>query len=183
MKIPGLAQNYAAKAMELRSDPSDQDVEEVREWVRLTLRGGSGGLGDLYVQKQDGSVDRFLNARYEELLQKLTDFANGEPSRNADDLWGRESTYFRVVTAPVRKGWFSRKGTFTYEVMTAPGVTRFVGPDQLGEAVGHGAQHSRKDWQECQMVADRLFREGHKDDWVRYSSSYVVPDGTLRKVG
>jgi hypothetical protein len=184
MKISGLAQNYAAKAMELQSDSSDQNVEEVREWVRLTLKGGSGGLGDLYVHNQDGTVDQFLNDQYNELLQKLTDFANGEPvaQKSADALWDRESTYFRLVEAPIRKGWFSRKGTFTYEVMTAPGVTRFVGLDQLGEAVGYGPQHSRKDWQECQMVADRLFREGRKDDWVHYPSSYVVPDETLRKV-
>jgi hypothetical protein len=183
MNVTGLDRKYAENAMVLQSDSSDQNVEEVREWVRLTLKGGSGGLGDLYVQKPDGSLDQLLNAQYEELLQKLTDFANGGPAGTTDALWDRESTYFRKVTAPVRKGWFSSVGATTYEVMTAPGVTRVVGPDQLAEAVGYGPQNSRKDWHECQMVADRLFREGHKDDWVHYSSSYVVPDEALRKVG
>jgi hypothetical protein len=102
---------------------------------------------------------------------------------STDALWDRESTYFRMVTAPVRKGWFSSAGSTTYEVMTAPGVTSIVGPDQLAEAVGYGPQNSRKDWHECQMVAARLFREGRKGDWVHYSSAYVVSDEALRKVG
>lgn len=77
MRIPTLARNYATMARTLQVEPSDEAVEEVREWVRLTHKGGSGGLGDLYVQNENGSVDEFLNPEYEELLQKLTDFANG----------------------------------------------------------------------------------------------------------
>jgi hypothetical protein len=95
-------------------------------------------------------------------------------------MWDRESAYFRKVTAPVRKNWFSSTGASTYEVMTAPGITRFVGLDQLAEAVGYGPEHSRKDWHECQMVAERLFREGRSDEWVHYSSSCVVPGERLR---
>jgi hypothetical protein len=185
MNIAGLDRSYATKAMELQSDPSDQNVEDVREWVRLTLKGGSGGLGDRYVHNPDGTVNESLNTQYEELLQNLTDFANGKAvvQKSADAMWDRDSAYFRKVTASVRKGWFSSTGSTTYEVMTAPGVTRIVGVDQLAEAVGYGASHSRKDWHECQMVADRLYREGRKDDWVHYSSSYIVPDESLRKIG
>lgn len=76
MNISTLARNYANMARTLESEPSDEAVEEVREWVRLTLKGGSGSLGDLYVHK-DGEVDAILNPEYEDLLQKLTDFANG----------------------------------------------------------------------------------------------------------
>jgi hypothetical protein len=41
MNVTGLDRNYADKAMGLQSDSSDQSVEEVRDWVRLTLKGGS----------------------------------------------------------------------------------------------------------------------------------------------
>lgn len=76
MKNSTLARNYANMARTLESEPSDEAVEEVREWVRLTVKGGAGSLNDLYVQK-DGEVDSILNPEYEELLQRLTDFANG----------------------------------------------------------------------------------------------------------
>jgi len=72
-----LAKNYETLALELRSDPSAHAVEDAREWVRRTLRGGSGGLGDIYVQKKDGSLDVVLNGLYEGLLNELTAFANG----------------------------------------------------------------------------------------------------------
>jgi hypothetical protein len=41
---PELAKNYETLALELRFDPSELAVEDAREWVRTTLRGGSGGL-------------------------------------------------------------------------------------------------------------------------------------------
>lgn len=177
-----LSRNYAAKAMSLQSDSSDQNVKEVRDWVRLTLKGGSGGLGDQYVQHSDGSVNRPLTAQYEKLLQRLTDFANGEQIvHDANSMWEGESTYFRLVEVPVRKGWFSRTGSTTYEVMTAPHFTTLVTLDKLAEAVDYNPMRSRKDFQECKMIADRLFREGRTDDWVHYSSSYVVPDKALRR--
>lgn len=87
--------------------------------------------------------------------------------------------YFRRVEAPGRKGLFMR-GRAMFEVMTAPGVTRLVTAGALGEALGYGPQRSRKDFQECQSVADRLFREGRRDAWVHYSSAQVVPGESLR---
>lgn len=183
MNQPVVALKFEAMARALQSEPSEEAVEEVRLWLRSPMKGGSGSLGDMYVQK-DGVVDEVLNAEYEELLQKFTDFVNAEPESKesaAGAMFANGSTYFRLIETPVRKGLFSRKGTFTYEVATAPGETRLVTLDQLGQAVGYGPQDSRKDWQECQMVADRLFREGRRHDWVHYSSSYFVPDETLRK--
>ena len=183
MNLAVVALKYESLARALQSEPSEESVEEVRLWLRSSMKGGSGSLSDRYVQK-DGAVDEVLNVEYEELLQKFTDFVNAEPESKesaAAAMFGNGGTYFRLIETPVRKRWFSLKGTFTYEVATAPGVTRLVTLDQLGQAVGYGPQDSRKDWQECQMVADRLFREGRRDDWVHYSSSFVVPDETLRK--
>jgi hypothetical protein len=76
LRQPELAKKYETLALELRSDPSEQAVEDAREWVRTTLRGGSGGLSDIYVQKKDGSL-HVLNGLYEGLLNELTAFANG----------------------------------------------------------------------------------------------------------
>lgn len=183
MNLTVVAFKYESLARALQSEPSEVSVEEVRLWLRSSMKGGSGGLSDRYVQK-DGAVDEVLNAEYEELLQKFTDFVNAEPESNestAAAMFANGGTYFRLIETPVRKMWFSLEGTFTYEVATAPGVTRLVTLDQLGQAVGYGPQDSPKDWQECRMVADRLFREGRTDDWVHYSSSYVVPDDALRK--
>lgn len=183
---PQLAQNYESLAVELRSDPSDQGVEDAREWVRTTLRGGSGGLGDVYVQKKDGSLDEVLDQEYQELLQRLTDFANGGEAplspllkQIGNSMFANGYAYFRQVEAPVRKGLLVRGHTM-YEVMTEPGATRRVGWKQLGEALGHGPQSSRRDMQECQAAADRLFREGRSDDWVHYSSAQVVPGESLQ---
>lgn len=72
----GLAQNYEAVAVELRTDSSPQAVRDARVFILDSFRGGPGGLTDQYVQKKDGSVDEVLNAEYERLLQDLTDFAN-----------------------------------------------------------------------------------------------------------
>jgi hypothetical protein len=183
MNLSVVALKYESLARALQSEPSEESVEEVRLWLRSSMKGGSGSLSDRYVQK-DGAVDEVLNAEYEELLQKFTDFVNAEPESNesaAAAMFANGGTYFRLIETPVRNRWFSLKGTFTYEVATAPGVTRLVTLDQLDQAVGYGPQDSRKDWQECRMVADRLFREGRRDHWVHYSSSYVVPDDALRK--
>lgn len=183
MNLTVVALKYESLARALQSEASEEAVEEVRLWIRSSLKGGSGSLSNRYVGK-DGAVEEVLNAEYEKLLQKFTDFVNAEPASKesaAAAMFANASTYFRLIEVPVRKGWFSRKGTFTYQVATKPGATRLVTLDQLGEAMGYGPQDSQKDWRECQIVADRLFREGRTDDWVHYSSSYVVPDEKLRK--
>ena len=77
MRQPQLAQNYESLAERLRADSSAQTVNDAREWVTMTFRGTSGSLTDQYIQKEDGAVDPILTKEYEELLQKLTDFANG----------------------------------------------------------------------------------------------------------
>jgi hypothetical protein len=183
---PQLAQNYESLAMELRSDPSEQGVEETREWVRTTLKGGSGSLGDRYVQKKDGSPDVVLNREYRDLLQKLTDFAIGGDApvspllkQMGNSMFANGYAYFRQVEAPVRKG-LRMRGNAMYEVMAEPGATRFVALSQLGEAVGYGPHNSRKDFQECKAAAHRLFMEGRSDDWVHYSSAQVVPGDSLQ---
>jgi hypothetical protein len=76
MELAKLAQYYEDLAVKLRADSSTKAVDEAREWVFGSFGQGSGSVRDLYVYK-NGSVDDVLNAEYEELLQKLTDFANG----------------------------------------------------------------------------------------------------------
>lgn len=187
IRQPQLAENYEARAKYLLSNPAADDVEVIRAWVRLTLVGGAGGLGDRYVQKTDGSVDKVLTQQYMELLQKMTDFANGgdEPlssllQQMGNTMFARGYTYLRLVETPTGR-WPFRRGRTMYEVMTAPGVTRLVEPKLLGGAVGYDPRGSRRDMQECQMAAHRLFEEGRTDDWVHFSSAGVVPGDTLRR--
>lgn len=89
-------------------------------------------------------------------------------------MFSNGQKYFRQVAAPVRTGLITR-GSTLYEVMSGAGVTRVVTFSQLGEAVGYGPQNSRKDFQECQSAAHRLFAAGRRDEWVHYSSSFVYP--------
>lgn len=187
IRQPQLAENYEARAKYLLSNPAAEDVEETRAWVRLTLQGGAGGLGDMYVQKKDGSVDTVLNQRYMELLQKMTDFANSEPEplsaliqQMGNTMFAHGYTYLRLVEVPTGK-WPSRRGRTVYEVMTAPGLIRLVDQKTLGGAVGYDPRGSRRDMQECQMAARRLFDEGRTDDWVHFSRAQVIPGETLRE--
>lgn len=186
IRQPQLAENYEARAKHLLSNLSAKDAEETRAWVRLTLVGGAGGLGDMYVQKTDGSVDEVLTRPYMELLQKMTDFANSgdEPSsllqQMGNTMFAHGYTYLRLVEVPTGK-WPFRRGRTMYEVMTALGVTRLVDSTLLGGAVGCDPRGSRRDMQECQMTARRLFDEGRTDDWVHFSSAQVIPGETLRR--
>lgn len=66
-----------------------------------------------------------------------------------------------------------------YEVMTNPGDSRVVPARQLAEAIGLDPRGPWNDLQECQRVADRLFREGRRTDWVEYSTTIVVPGASL----
>ncbi|PNI08360.1 hypothetical protein CXX84_10520 [Arthrobacter sp. AFG7.2] len=181
IRQPQLAENYEARAKYLLANPAAKDVEETRAWVRLTLQGGAGGLGDMYVQKADGSVDEVLTRQYMELLQKMTDFANGgdEPSsllqQMGSAMFAHGYTYVRLVEVVPTGKWPFRRGRTMYEVMTAPGVTRLVDSTLLGGAVGYDPRGSRRDMQECQMTARRMFDEGRTDDWVHFSSSQVIP--------
>jgi hypothetical protein len=186
IRQPQLAENYEARAKYLLSNSAAEDVEETRAWVRLTLQGGAGGLGDRYVQKTDGAVDEVLNQQYQGLLQKMTDFALGadEPlsllQQMGNTMFAHGYTYLRLVEVSTGK-WPFRRGHTMYEVMTAPGVTRLVDQNTLGGAVGYDPRGSRRDMQECQMTARRLFDEGRTDDWVHFSSSQVFPGETLRR--
>ncbi|KAD3633061.1 hypothetical protein GD627_09465 [Arthrobacter yangruifuii] len=76
MGLSDLAQKYEQLAGKLRNDQSREAVKEARGWVASSFGRGSSSLGDRYVYR-DGVIDEALNAEYETLLQKLTDFANG----------------------------------------------------------------------------------------------------------
>lgn len=76
MGLSDLAQKYEQLAGKLRNDQSPDAVNQARAWVASSFGRGSGSLSDRYVYR-DGAIDEGLNAEYETLLQKLTDFANG----------------------------------------------------------------------------------------------------------
>jgi hypothetical protein len=76
MGLTDLAQKYEELAGRLRKDQSPEAVDEARAWGANSFGRGSGSLSDRYVHR-NGVVDESLNAEYETLLQKLTDFANG----------------------------------------------------------------------------------------------------------
>lgn len=75
MDLTELAQKYEALADKLRNDPSVEVVNEARVWVSRSFGRGSGSLSDRYLYT-GRSINEALNAEYEALLQKLTDFAN-----------------------------------------------------------------------------------------------------------
>lgn len=186
IRQPQLAENYEARAKYLLANPAAEDVEETRAWVRLTLQGGAGGLGDRYVQKTYGALDEGLNQQYQELLQKMTDFALcADESLSllqqvGNTMFAHGYTYLRLVEV-ARGKWPFRRGHTMYEVMTAPGVTRLVDSTPRGGAVGYDPRGTRRDMQECQMTARRLFDDGRTDDWVHFPSFQVIPGETLRR--
>ncbi|MCQ1957539.1 hypothetical protein NNX39_13635 [Arthrobacter sp. zg-Y826] len=75
MGLNELARKYEAVAEKLRTDPSSRTVAEAREWVLGSFGRGRGSLSDRYVYR-DGAFDEGLNAEYETLLRRLTDFAH-----------------------------------------------------------------------------------------------------------
>lgn len=75
MDLTELAQKYEALADKLRNDPSVEVVNEARVWVSSSFGRGNGSLSDRYLYT-GRSINEALNAEYEALLQKLTDFAN-----------------------------------------------------------------------------------------------------------
>jgi len=77
MGLPELADKYEAQASDLRANRSSEAVSAARAWVARSFGRGVGSLSDRYVSR-NGAVDEALNAEYEELLQRLTDFANGK---------------------------------------------------------------------------------------------------------
>ncbi|TDT64445.1 hypothetical protein [Frigoribacterium sp. PhB116] len=86
--------------------------------------------------------------------------------------------YFRQVAMPTRWLLFAR-GETEYEVMSAPGVVRRVPLSRVREALGaKRVATSRRDFQECDMTAARLFREG-SDLWVEYPTGITVSTDEL----
>ena len=77
VRLPELAREYESLAMDLRTDGSAQAVEKAREWMLPTLQSGPGRLDDRYIQKRDGSVDRYLSDWYDALRDRLGGFACG----------------------------------------------------------------------------------------------------------
>lgn len=94
-------------------------------------------------------------------------------------MFSRGHYYIRQIAARERKGLLVR-GTTMYEVMTEPGVTCFVTAQYLGRVVRYDPRGSRRDMQESQAAARRLFNEGRRGEWVEFSTAGIVPGESLR---
>jgi hypothetical protein len=66
-----------------------------------------------------------------------------------------------------------------YFVKTPAGSLRRVGLKDLPVALDVAPMGSRRDWQECEMVATRLFLDGESDKWVEYPTGLVINDSEL----
>lgn len=67
-----------------------------------------------------------------------------------------------------------------YLVKSASGSLRQVRLRDLPAALGVAPEDSRRDWQECEMVATRLFRDSELDKWVEYPTGFVFSDSELQ---
>lgn len=93
-------------------------------------------------------------------------------------MFVRGKKYVRQVRVPERRGllvW----GDYVYEVMTSPGLVETVPAKRLDKALGLDPKGAQNDLQECQRIADRLYKEGKHDDWVEYSTGFVIPSSEL----
>ena len=66
-----------------------------------------------------------------------------------------------------------------YFVKTLAGSLRRVRLRDLPVALGVAPQDSRRDWQECEMLATRLFLDSESDKWVEYPTGLVINDSEL----
>jgi hypothetical protein len=94
-------------------------------------------------------------------------------------MFSEGNIYLRQIAGMKRWGLLVR-GVAMYEVMTGPGVTRFVTPKYLGGAVGHDPRGSRRDMQEAQATTRCRFDEGRRGEWVHYSTAGIVAGESLR---
>lgn len=79
-----------------------------------------------------------------------------------------------MVQPPRRRGIF-RVDSAEYEVRNGSGDIRRATLLELPEALGVKPENSHRDWQECEMAASRLFREG-RCEWVLYPTTEIVDD-------
>ena len=66
-----------------------------------------------------------------------------------------------------------------YLVKTPSRSLRRVRLRDLPVALGVAPEDSRRDWQECEMLATRLFRGSESDKWVEYPTGLVINDSEL----
>lgn len=79
-----------------------------------------------------------------------------------------------MVRPPRRRGLF-RVDSSEYEVSNGSGDIRRVTLLELPEALSVKPENSNRDWQECEMAASRLYREGHSE-WILYPTTEIVDD-------
>lgn len=89
-----------------------------------------------------------------------------------------DHSYFRLVTEPRRK-FLVFVAHPEYLVKTPSGSLRRVRLRDLPGALDVSPEDSRRDWQECEMLATRLFRAGESDKWVEFPTGLVINDSEL----
>ncbi len=90
-----------------------------------------------------------------------------------------ESSYFRMASTP-RRRFLVLVADPEYLVKSASGGLSRVRLRDLPAALGVAPEDSRRDWQECEMVAARLFRDGELEKWVEYPTGFVISDSELQ---
>jgi hypothetical protein len=87
--------------------------------------------------------------------------------------------YFRMASMPRRK-FLVFVADPEYLVRMPTGSLKRVRLRDLPVALGVAPEGSRRDWQECEMVATRLFRDRESDKWVEYPTGLVINDSELQ---
>lgn len=89
------------------------------------------------------------------------------------------SSYFRMANAPQRS-FLVFVADPEYLVKSASGGLSRVRLRDLPAALGVSPEDSRRDWQECELVAARLFRDGELEKWVEYPTGFIISDSELQ---
>jgi hypothetical protein len=89
-----------------------------------------------------------------------------------------DRSYFRMASMP-RRRFLVFVTDPEYLVKSASGGVSRMGLRELRAALDVAPGDSRRDWQECEMVAARLFRDGELEKWVEYPTGFIISDSEL----
>jgi hypothetical protein len=98
----------------------------------------------------------------------------------ADSTFPGGFRYLRMVSRPARR-FLAPRGEAVYEVMVEPGEIARVTLADLPQTLGATGE-SRRDWQECELRARKLFGTGSAL-WVEYPTGIEVDDTAIGEAG
>ena len=91
-----------------------------------------------------------------------------------------DPSYFRLVSSP-RRRLFGFVADPEYLVLSPESEPKRVRLRDLPVALGVLPGGSRRDWQECEMIATALYEEGETAKWVEYPTGRVCNDSQLHR--